>query len=216
MLTCWHAETVAQRHVHTDKTLTTWHADVFTCWRAGTLTLTCWNSYYLTRWDADMVIYRLEDTLTCWHFDMLTGWCACRPHWLRHPEDTLMLTFWHNDMQTSRHGDLLTGCWRANMLTCRYANVQARWCWHTDLLLLTADMLACQRRADMWLGWRANMVTCRYANVQTRWQAGLLTCWHWNVQTRWHVDILSHWNADKGTVWATLGSLCKCAVAFTF
>lgn len=178
------------------------HVGVLVRWHWPAETLTTWRAETLTWWYTGL---RHSDWLAFWHADRLV---CLQTHWWRHPEDTLMLTFWHNDMQTSRHGDLLTCCWRANMLTCRYANVQARWCWHTDLLLLTADMLACRRRADMWLGWRAtwratwraNMVTCRYANVQTRWQAGLLTCWHWNVQTHWHVDILSHWNADKGTV----------------
>lgn len=197
--------------------LTCWQVVMLACWYADADLLKRLLPDALRRWHGDIQAWRHSDWLAFWHADRLV---CLQTHWWRHPEDTLMLTFWHNDMQTSRHGDLLTCCWRTNMLTCRYANVQARWCWHTDLLLLTADMLACRRRADMWLGWgatwRANMVTCRYANVQTRWQAGLLTCWHWNVQTHWHVDILSHWNADNGTVWATLGSLCKCAVAFTF
>ena len=197
--------------------LTCWQVVMLACWYADTDLLKRLLPDALRRWHGDIQAWRHSDWLAFWHADRLV---CLQTHWWRHPEDTLMLTFWHNDMQTSRYGDLLSGCWRANLLTCRYANVQARWCWHTDLLLLTADMLACRRRADMWLGWRAtwraNMVTCRYANVQTRWQGGLLTCWHWNVKTHWHVDILSHWNADKGTVWATLGFLCKCAVAFTF
>ena len=162
--------------------LTCWQVVMLACWYADTGLLKRLLPDALRRWHGDVQAWRHSDLLTFWHADRLV---CLQTHWWRHPEDTLMLTFWHNDMQTSRHGDLLTVCWRANMLTCRYANVQACWCWHTDLLLLTADMLACRRRADMWLGWRANMVTCRYANVLTRWQAGLLTCWHWNVQTRW-------------------------------
>lgn len=101
-----------------------------------------------------MVIYRLEETLTCWHFDMLTGWCG---------EDTLMLTFWLDDMQTSRHGDLLTGCWRANMLTCRYVNVQTRWqaglltCWHWKVQ--TRWCCHAWRDADTWTYCHTEMLT---------------------------------------------------------
>lgn len=145
MPTFSHVDMLAGSHVGM---LVRWHwlAETFTTWHAETLT---W-------WYTDL---RHSDLLTFWHADRLV---CLQTRWLRHPEDTLMLTFWHADMQTSRHGDLLTGYWRANMLTCRYPNVQARWCWHADLL--TADMLAYWQRAEMWLGWRANMPTCWYGN----------------------------------------------------
>ena len=188
MLTCWHAETVAQRHVHTDKTLTTWHAVVFTCWPAGRLTLTCWNAYYLTRWDTDMVIYRLEDTLTCWHFDMLTGCCACR----RTDWDTLRIRWcWHSDITICKLPDTVTYWLVADELTCSHADMQTRRHADADTLTYCYWQLTCLRADDV--------LTCGYADELTWWHADTQMCKHADRLTCWHVGIETYRHADTWT-----------------
>ena len=94
-----------------------WHGDMVTCRLGDTLTLvgmlTCWFRHV----DADI--------LTCWQAGVLT---------CRRPEDTLMLTFWHADMQTCRHADVYTlTLWQADVLTCKRTDTLMLSCWQADL-----------------------------------------------------------------------------------
>ena len=169
------------------------------------------------------------------HVDMLTGshvGMLVRWHWLAEKLTTWRaetLTWWHADLKTLWLADILT-CWHADalietpwgyadadILTCRYVNVQTRW--PTDRLLTSqhADMPICKRTDTLMLtrwptdrltGWRtdnvltcgqADELTCRHANMQMSrhaagWLAYMLTLKRTDTLTRGHTVTLKCWH----------------------